>query len=459
MSSRAQALLISAPRTPPVGLNERRDGVDAIVLGAGISGLVAASVLLEQGAERVIVLEEYPAVGGNHLDAHIGAYTFDVGSLIFQDDSPLVARFPELLSEYVPIDPSWSRVTPQGVVCEYPFSIDEDILRAGPVEWIRIAASLALSRVRYRFQRNARDFAYYWMGRRLAERSGLEHYIERFCGVSADQVDLDFARSRMMWIAEHARIATQLRRLRNRKKGSSGPRRRNTQLVRPRAGFGALYAPVVRHLEAAGAQFVLGARITRIERTEHDLVVHADGRRYRAERVVSTIPVTTALRLAGQPCDPLPAVTLITLYYSFAGVRGFTDSILYNFSHLGGWKRLTMHSDFYGPADGREFFAVEVPAGASITEAEAAAVDFRRHTAANGLFAGDLVLEGSHILANTYPIFTHGSREQADAAIVRLRELGILSLGKQGGFEYQPTARVSTVHAERALQAKAEVTR
>src|SRR6516162_4392458 len=62
---------------------------DAIVLGAGISGLVATSILLEQGCEQVLVVDEYDHVGGNHIDRTIGDYTFDVGSFIFQDDSPL----------------------------------------------------------------------------------------------------------------------------------------------------------------------------------------------------------------------------------------------------------------------------------------------------------------------------------------------------------------------------------
>src|SRR4051812_41254277 len=62
---------------------------DAIVLGAGISGLVSASVLLGQGAQEIVILDEYDHVGGNHIDRSIGDYTFDIGSLIFQDDSPL----------------------------------------------------------------------------------------------------------------------------------------------------------------------------------------------------------------------------------------------------------------------------------------------------------------------------------------------------------------------------------
>lgn len=66
---------------------------DVIVLGAGISGLVSASILVEQGAARVLVVDEYARVGGNHTDRTHGPYTFDVGSPIFQDDSPCCSTF------------------------------------------------------------------------------------------------------------------------------------------------------------------------------------------------------------------------------------------------------------------------------------------------------------------------------------------------------------------------------
>jgi phytoene dehydrogenase-like protein len=108
---------------------------DVLVLGAGISGLVAADVLLKQGAKNVIVVDEYAHVGGNHIDCRIGEYTFDIGSFIFQDDSLLLEHFPEIRPLYVPIVPSWGRLNPQGVVTQYPISIKDDLIIAGPVEW------------------------------------------------------------------------------------------------------------------------------------------------------------------------------------------------------------------------------------------------------------------------------------------------------------------------------------
>ena len=146
-----------------------------IVLGAGITGLVSASVLLDQGCKRVIVVDEYPHIGGNHIDWSVNGYTFDIGSLIFQDDSPLLKHFPELLEHYVPVSPRWARLTPQGIVTAYPISVKDDILAAGPLEifknFSRPWSMRASSGERWATQRNSRST---WIGDRLLRRSGLD---------------------------------------------------------------------------------------------------------------------------------------------------------------------------------------------------------------------------------------------------------------------------------------------
>ena len=425
---------------------------DAIVLGAGISGLVSASIVLEQGAGRVLVVDEYDHVGGNHIDKAYNGYTFDVGSFIFQDDSPLLRHLPELLPLYVAIEPSWSKLTPQGVIGRYPFSVQDDFIAAGPVEWVRLLGSAAAARLRRRPMRNARDFARYWIGARLLHRSGLEHYMERFCGLPAEKIDLKFAEKRMLWISEYARLS---------KVGSlirppveTGATRVNQQLARPREGFAHLYRPAVERLERDGVTFLLGADTRSLAKVPGGYELWVGERVVTAPRVVSTIPIDRARDLCGlAPAQRLPTVTLISLFFSFAGERGFGESILYNFSHGGAWKRLTTYSDFYGPHDGREFFAVEVIADQAHGSVEFAEKDFRTHTADNGLFTGDLRLEGSHVLEHAYPIYTDGAGDRAEAAIAALREFGLESFGRQGGFQYQPTARVSTVEAEAALRA------
>jgi protoporphyrinogen oxidase len=424
------------------------DTYDVIVLGAGISGLVSASLLLKNGYQSVLVADEYAHIGGNHIDRSIGGYTFDIGSFIFQDDSPLLAHLPEILPLYVPINPSWGRLNPQGVVTQYPISIKDDLIAAGPVEWLRILSSVLFARIFRRRLRNARDFAQYWIGARLLHRSGLGHYMHRFYGLPAEKIDIKFAEKRMLWIKEHASLGAAFRRWLM-PAAKSAP---NQQLARPREGFAHLYQAAVQRLERGGVTFVLGAKMHSLQKKDDVFFLETGRRRVAASRVVSTIPLERIQDLCGLPSDlRLLTVTLISLFFSFLGDRGFKDSILYNFAHTGSWKRLTVYSDFYGKSGGREFFAVEVNADHVFGSVETAEQDFRRHVSENGLFVGDLRLEGSHILSNAYPVYTDKADERAANAIAALRTLGIESFGRQGGFDYQPTARVSTLQVEAAL--------
>ena len=57
------------------------------------------------------------------------------------------------------------------------------------------------------------------------------------------------------------------------------------------------------------------------------------------------------------------------------------------------------------------------------------------------------------MLANAYPIYRNGAAARAAALVDSLRQFGVESFGRQGAFNYQPTARVSTHEAEAALGA------
>lgn len=425
------------------------DVYDAIILGAGITGLVAASVLLRQNSARIAIIDEYQHIGGNHIDWSANGFTFDIGSLIFQDDSPLLKHFPELLEHYVHIHPTWGRLNPQRQITRYPISIVDDILGAGPVGICRIVLSIIHARIWRRRLRNAKDFARFWIGGYLLKRSGLENYMARFYGVPPEHIDLELAEKRMMWIKEHSSLRGLLRKMRQRKL----PHLKNKQLARPKEGYTVLYEPAKKGLIENGVIFRLGTPISKVAKDDEQFIVTpAQGKTIAAARVISTMPINIMLRLCGLEQEKsLETITLISLYFSFSGDRGFTQSILYNFSYEAAWKRLTIYSDFYGRNDGREYFAVEVVSNDTITSIELAEAEFRAHVASNAIFNGDLKLEGGQILQNAYPIYTHGAPAEADRQIDRLRQFGIESFGRHGAFNYQPTARVSTLEAERAL--------
>jgi hypothetical protein len=422
---------------------------EAIILGAGVSGLVSASVLLQQGYRRILVVDTYPKLGGNHIDCPIDGYTFDVGSFIFQDDSPLLRHFPELLPRYTAISPSWGRLSPKGIVTAYPISLKDDLLRSGPLELIHICFSVLYARLFQRKIGNAREFARYWIGDRLLYSSGLESYMKRFYGLPPDQIDIKLAQKRMLWISENASVTNIIRRLLRSLQKQKSPT--NRQLARPKEGFGYLYEVAADKLQRGGVTFSLGTICRSLTKTGSTFHLQLADRLVLSDRIITTIPINHVEALCGMQSEPLDNVTLLSLFFSFAGERRFAPSILYNFSHQGAWKRLTMHSDFYGLVNGREYFSVEVVASHVDGSVQRGEADFATHVRSNGLFNGSLQLEGSTLLENAYPVYTKASGEHAARAMTSLQKTGIESFGRQGGFNYQPTARVSTIEAETSL--------
>ena len=421
---------------------------DAIILGAGISGLVAAKLLQKQGLRKIAVIEEYCHVGGNHIDSHIGPFTFDIGTLIFWESSPFFKYFPELLPLYVPVQASFGRIIPTGEVSAYPVSISVEVFAKSFPEICRLVSSLVISRLFRRKPANAAEFARFWIGDRLFQKSGLGSYMERFYGVKADEIELDFAKKRMKWISDAASLRKRLRHALRRKV----ERQSIQQFVRPRTGFATLYNRARLSLETQGAAFSLGQSVVSIEKVGGGFCVRSKSEAWQADRLVSTIPLQRLPELCGMGAPPrLASVELASLFFSFKGRRGFTYSVLHNFSSAGRWKRLTMFSDFYGVADSREYFGVEInlpPSGLGI---EQLAQDFITNVRARGLFDGETRLEGYLTTSNAYPVYTGGATQEAQRVLQQVNGYGIESLGRQGGFDYLPSAANTTAVVETAL--------
>lgn len=80
LCSTVMAITTQAPRKIETVLNGSEE-YDAIIIGSGIGGLVAATQLAVKGA-RVLVLEKYVIPGGSSGFYKRDGYTFDVGSSV-----------------------------------------------------------------------------------------------------------------------------------------------------------------------------------------------------------------------------------------------------------------------------------------------------------------------------------------------------------------------------------------
>lgn len=81
----------AAVEKSPGGEGSDGERYDAIVVGSGIGGLVAATQLAAKGA-RVLVLEKYIIPGGSSGYYRRDGFTFDVGSSVMFGFSDKVKR-------------------------------------------------------------------------------------------------------------------------------------------------------------------------------------------------------------------------------------------------------------------------------------------------------------------------------------------------------------------------------
>jgi hypothetical protein len=151
---------------------------------------------------------------------------------------------------------------------------------------------------------------------------------------------------------------------------------------------------------------------------------------------------TTAQALGIATNDDVRSLSLLTLYVAYEGDPGFDAEVLYNFSDEGSWKRLTVHSRIYGEAGGRHYLSVEAPLAAGPAEAEFAA--FLAFMRQRGLMTGPAELVGHDVTGRAYPIYARGSMAASEALMARVEATGVELLGRQGRFDYIPTATRAT---------------
>jgi len=427
---------------------------DVIVLGAGIAGLAAMDRLTGTGGS-ILCLESFDRIGGSHRSVEAGGYTFDIGSFVFHANHPFFQTYPEVREQMVPFAPGQQRLAPDGKVRRYPYASTE-IFGGALLSTVLDGLSFLSGRLRFGEVGNADAYARKILGRRLYERLGLRNYMERFYGSSAELIDRSFVDDRMKFVlraVQPAAMAGTIAQLVRSKVSAPKPAPKRVALARPRAGFEALYAPVVKALEDKGARFVLGAGTEAIRRVSDGFEITTAQGVYRCARLVNTLPLHVLWPLLKQSTAlELESSRLTSLFVSFSGDRGFTAPILFNFHGEGRWKRLTLHSHFYGDVEGRAYFSVEVPQSAGDpVDAGALFDDFRRHTAANGLFNGDLALEGHAVTDFAYPHYAIGYKARLAKAFAALEAAGIETVGRQGRFDYLPTTHQVVGQVRREL--------
>ncbi|MEM5515591.1 FAD-dependent oxidoreductase [Henriciella sp. AS95] len=415
------------------------DYYDVTVLGAGISGLTLAHDFAATG-HSVLLVDAYQHAGGNHQSFNVGGMSFDVGAIFFWSDYPQFQMFPELFEQTIPLTWSFQRVTPAGKLAKYPLDLKLDLAALPKAKLVRVLFSGLRARLAGNAKTSAYEFLRYYLGETLMRTSGILNYVHRFYGLPAKEISYDFAEARMEPIARNATVTGVLGMARK-KFGAKVLNNETFCVARPKTGFPDYYALAIDTLRAKGVTVRLGTSIEQIVAVPDGTRIRLGDRTVKSRRTISTLPMQMTAEIAGCAGEDAPASKgLHSLYCRFRGERGFQSLILYNFHERGRWKRLTMHSDYYGKDGDWEYFSVEVTADDDTETAENLFDDLRTTTQAFGLFQGTLELAGSQYTDFAYPLYDHSSAKRRDALIKNIEAAGLELAGRQGRFQYLPTS-------------------
>ncbi len=424
---------------------------DVVILGGGVSGCIAAQLLASEGLESAIV-EPLARPGGNHQSWDHDEMTFDVGSIFFRTGTPFLRMFPFLADICVPVKPALQRIVDDGGLLTYPFDFRGDFADRGALEKLMILGDITWNRLWQRRPGTAREFVHHRMGSRLGRTTGLLTYMERMFGEPADSLSISLADKRMGQVSR----ASTLRKIRKLIRQDPARRAKPPQhMVRPQAGFAAMYRQIYQHLESQGVRIDLDCAIESIRRSGDGFTIQTADGIQQARAVVNTMPLNILCNLADIPvARALPQVSLKTICCSFRGDRNFDGNVLYNFLSTGMWKRMTVHSDFYGKTpDGRAYMSVEFPYRSEIASDIALLEDLRSSTRSVGLFDGDLQMAGSHVTPYAYPVPTIANERTSAEMLEAITAFGICSVGRQGRYDYIPSANKAVNAVTRILNA------
>lgn len=421
-------------------LHEAAGPDSVIVLGAGVAGLAAARTLSAAGLS-VTVIDRADRCGGAHRSHEIGPYTFDRGSIFYEENAALFALAPGVRDLCPPVWRMERRIGPEGRLLQYPVALRE--IQDWPLpRKIRATADLLAGRVLQRPDGTLEAICRSRLGRTFYHGTGLASYIARFHHCPASAIDQEFFVRRMSHVERSTRPGALLAmawRAATRPAPQAAPRW--PFRVRPSGGTALLFDPIRQALEAASVRFRLQERLIGVEPAADGFTVTTTAGRHRAGALVSAIPLDALHRALFGTGSGLVSIDLLSLFVSAAWVDPGAGNVLFNFHADGRWKRATIHSRFYPDRQTpREFLSVEVtlPPGAAADPAEAFR-DFKAHVEGLGI-ARDVALEGHDMVEAAYPLYRLGDVETARTLTGRIERLGIVPVGRQGRFEYLPVS-------------------
>jgi protoporphyrinogen oxidase len=277
---------------------------DAVVVGGGLAGLVAARHLAESG-HSVTLLEERPVVGGRVRTAHEDGYTFDRGFQVLFTAYPAVKR--ELDVEALsprPFTPGATIARPnhRSVLSDplrNPTAAPQTILNrdVGFVDKLRV---FALQR-----ELAGRDPDRILAGggqtieSYLADRGFSRRFVERFAAPFYGGITLDRSLQTDSAIFEYTY-----------KMLSEG------EIFVPAGGMAAMPEQLADRARSAGATIETGRAVTALDAADGTVTVETDGETLTADGAVVATDPGSAARLTNVATIPTETLGCVTQYFA-----------------------------------------------------------------------------------------------------------------------------------------------
>jgi protoporphyrinogen oxidase len=417
------------------------------ILGAGIAGAAAAKYATQKGVSDVCLIEKDNRIGGLHKDIQLKGHHYDIGAFFFVGYHTIFSVF-DIKEKMCYLDNFCCfSLTDQGNLDDYPVTMKGYVKEHG----LFTLCLDILGLIKYRIQWNlkgqqfktADDELKYYFGP-FYQKTGLRKYVERLYGMSPSSISSQFSGKRLSYVTDSLRVKAIWSKLASFKLGELNKWRTEPSMyARPQAGFSEMYAYVEEELKTSGIEVNLGAQIQEIL-VDDKKIITSDNKVYSYDNLISSIPLGLLCKLCdvplGQKLDYKP---LYSLFYESDEELIPNCQVLVNFSEKGFWKRVTLHSSYYGSDMGKSYFTVESipnethlqsPDGVNMLD-----IDFRESFVGteweDKLKTANLI--GHELTSNAYPIYKDDFKTEVIQEVKDYFEKkSIFLVGRQGEFDY-----------------------
>jgi protoporphyrinogen oxidase len=280
----------TTPRTPELP--------HIVILGAGPAGVGAAYELTRPGRARVTILEQRDSVGGNAGSFQLDGIWVDYGSHRLHPacDPEILANLRELLGDDLLDRPRHGRIRLENRWIHFPLKPGDLLLRMPK----KFALGVAFDMVHKKpAAANGQSDSF---------ASVLEHslgsticqgfyfpYARKLWGLPPEQLAATQARRRVSGNSVGKILGKVANAVPGLKRPGAG------RFFYPRRGYGQITERLAQAAKSAGAQFIMTARVTAVEREGNKVAAVAyelDGKAYRipTHNVWSTLPISLLVR-------------------------------------------------------------------------------------------------------------------------------------------------------------------